>query len=426
MKNICVLILAAGDSSRFWPLKDKHFVNFFDKPLVYYSISQLVRFGFIDFVIVINKNNKSQFESLKGDFPAISFTFIEQENIEGMAGAVISAAKHIYGRKLLVVGPSDIYEDVLLADFIKMLKSSPDGILAGTTVDKYFPGGYLTIDNGKVIKLTEKPKIESLPSNIVNFVFDYIENANLFLKALREIKESKDDRYEKAIAHLLDMNMNFKYLPYKGYWGYLKYPWHVLSISSFFLGKLKGKKIKKAEIADSAVIDGNVLIEESVKIMENVKIIGPAYIGYGTVIGQNCLIRESMIGLNCVIGYSTEIARSHIGNNCWFHHNYVGDSVIADNVSMGAAALTANFRFDEKPILSVVQNEKINTGRIKFGAIIGENARIGVNASIMPGIKIGEKSFVGPSVLLDKDLSAGKFCLLGESKYTIKDNKSIK
>jgi bifunctional UDP-N-acetylglucosamine pyrophosphorylase/glucosamine-1-phosphate N-acetyltransferase len=414
MKDICVLILAAGYSSRFWPLKDKHFVNFLGKPLIYYSISQLSRFGFTDLVIVVNKTNKSQFANFKEEFPNVSFTFVEQGEIKGMAGAVISAAKYISGKKLLVVGPADIYEDTLFDSFSKIIKTHPDGILVGTTTNKYFPGGYLTIDNGRVTKITEKPEPDATPSNIVNFVFDYIENTSLFLDTLAATSSKKDNNYEEAIAKLLTRGMNFRYLPYKGYWGYLKYPWHVLSVSSFFLEKLNGKKVKKAEIADTALIDGNVVIEDNVKIMENVKINGPSYIGYGTVIGQNCLIRESMIGSNCVVGYSTEIARSHIGNNCWFHHNYVGDSVIANNVSMGAGAVTANFRFDEKSIPSRVDDKKIDTGKVKLGAIIADNARIGVNASIMPGIKIGEKSIVGPAVLLDNDLPDGKFCMFGK------------
>ncbi len=423
MKDICVLILAGGDSSRIWPLKDKLFINFFDRPLIYYSIAQLVKFGFVNFTIVVNKDNKSKFEKLEKVFSGISFSLVEQTNIQGMAGAVFSAEKFIQKKRLLIIGPSDIYEDILFTDFKRLIKVNPDGILAGVTVDKYFPGGYLTLDQDKVVKITEKPKENSAPSNIVNFVFHYIRNSELLFDALRKIRTNKDDHYEKALNYLLEKGADIRYLPYSGYWGYLKYPWHVLSITSFFLERIKGQKLENASIANSAVIEGKVFIGDNVKIMENVKIIGPTYIGYGTVIGQNCLIRESMIGSNCVVGYSTEIARSYIGNNCWFHHNYVGDSVLSNNVSMGAGAVTANFRFDEKPILSKVQNKMINTERIKLGAIIGSNVRIGINASLMPGIKIGEKSFVGPAVLLDKDLLEKKYCVCRKNIYRIKENE---
>jgi len=424
MKDIYVLILAGGDSSRIWPIKDKLFINFFDKPLVYYSIAQLIRFGFNNFIIVVNNENKSKFEKLINLFPNVSFLLVLQNKTKGMAGAVLSAKKFIKRKRLLIIGPSDIYEDTVFINFMNLIKNNPDGILVGTKVDKYFPGGYLTIDQDRVIKITEKPKEDSSPSNIVNFVFHYLKNSDLLIQSLEKLNSNTDDLYEKALTYLIEKGMNIKYLPYNGYWGYLKYPWHILSLTSFFLGKIKNKKLEKTFIANSAVIEGKVLIENNVKIMENVKIIGPVYIGSGTIIGQNCLIRESMIGKNCVIGYATEVARSYIGNNCGFHHNYIGDSVISDNVNMGASAVTANFRFDEKPILSLIQNRMVNTERVKLGAIIGSNVRIGVNASLMPGIKIGEKSFVGPSVVLDKDLLERKYCMLKSNNYIVKENKA--
>lgn len=427
MKDIVVLLLAAGRSLRLWPLEDKHFVKFFDKPLVYYSIAQLRRFGFINIIVVVNAENKPLFERLGSEFKDISFTFVQQGSIKGMAGAVISAAKYIFGKKLLVVGPSDVYEDILLSNFRQLVRTSPDGILTGTIKDEYFPGGYLTVDKGVVTKIVEKPPPCLLPSNIVNFVFDYFKKSDMFIDFIKKIeaKTKTDDVYEKAIMSLIQGGWTFKYLSYKGYWGYLKYPWHILSLSSYFLGKLSGKKIKNASISKSSMIDNDVLIEDGVKIMENVKIVGPTYIGKGTIIGQNCLIREAMIGANCLIGYSCEITRSLIGSNCWFHNNYIGDSVIVDNVGMGAGAVIANFRLDEKPISSVVSKERIDTGKLKLGAVVGRNVRIGVNSSVMPGVKIGKNSFLGAGVVLDKDLPDNKFCSLKGRGYTICDNKAF-
>lgn len=63
----------------------------------------------------------------------------------------------------------------------------------------------------------------------------------------------------------------------------------------------------------------------------------------------------------------------------------------------------------------------MNTQRTKFGAVIGRDVRIGVNASIMPGVKIGKGSFVGAGVTLDKDLLNNKFCM-GKTEYIVMDN----
>jgi len=67
-------------------------------------------------------------------------------------------------------------------------------------------------------------------------------------------------------------------------------------------------------------------------VLENAVIRGPVYIGANSIIGNNALVRDhSHIGSNSVIGYSTEVKHSYIGDNCWFHSNYIGDSIVDNN-----------------------------------------------------------------------------------------------
>ena len=60
------------------------------------------------------------------------------------------------------------------------------------------------------------------------------------------------------------------------------------------------------------------------------------------------------------------------------------DSIIGNNCGFGAGAICANLRLDEKKI------EETN----KLGAILGDNIRIGVNTSLMPGVKIGSNTMI--------------------------------
>lgn len=422
MKNLTTLILAGGDSSRLWPLTDKHFIKFYDKPLIYQTLLQLVKFGVSRIVIVTNKSNKESFMRISREWKDISWEFVEQTG-EGMAAAVVSAKKNIDRKPVLIIGPTDIHENILYSDFAKLVKEGHETILAGTTFEHYFPGGYLTVKDNYVLDLVEKPEPSRLPSNIVNFVFDYFKDVNLLIDAIELIKTKKDDVYEQAIVSLIKNGAKFRFLPYKGYWGYLKYPWHVLSIMEYYLGKITERKIKNAQVDRSSRIIGNVFIEDGARVMENAKILGPAYIGTGTIIGTNCLIRESMIGRDCVIGFGSEITRSYIGNNSWLHRNFVGDSVLAENVSMGAGAVTANFKLNEQHVNTFINGKKMDSGRNRLGAIIGSNVRIGVNTSIMPGTKIGKNSYVGAGVVLDADLPDNKFCALSPSCYKIVENK---
>jgi bifunctional UDP-N-acetylglucosamine pyrophosphorylase/glucosamine-1-phosphate N-acetyltransferase len=82
----------------------------------------------------------------------------------------------------------------------------------------------------------------------------------------------------------------------------------------------------------------------------------------------------------------------------------------------------ANFRLDEGNIQIKVGDNLVNTDYDKLGAIVGRGCRIGVNASLMPGVRVGPDSFVGPQVCLRQDLGANKIALL-ESRYQIEDNE---
>jgi bifunctional UDP-N-acetylglucosamine pyrophosphorylase/glucosamine-1-phosphate N-acetyltransferase len=103
--------------------------------------------------------------------------------------------------------------------------------------------------------------------------------------------------------------------------------------------------------------------------------------------------------------------------------SYIGDSIISDNCSFGAGTITANFRFDEKPIKINIRGKKSESGLDKFGVIMGSNCRTGINSCTMPGIRVGPNSIIGPSVTLFTDLEPNKIILLNEKNYIIKNNQ---
>jgi bifunctional UDP-N-acetylglucosamine pyrophosphorylase/glucosamine-1-phosphate N-acetyltransferase len=84
----------------------------------------------------------------------------------------------------------------------------------------------------------------------------------------------------------------------------------------------------------------------------------------------------------------------------------------------------ANFRFDERSVKVKVSGETIDTGLDKFGAIMGAGSKTGINASIMPGVRIGPGSFVGSHVCLMRDLPANKLVMM-EPRYRVLDGDII-
>jgi len=419
MRNMpIVLLLAGGKSKRFWPLGDKNMLEFLGKSLAAHQIERIKSFGFGKIVAVANSGN---FDKLK----SLGIEAVLQEG-EGQQAAVLSAKKKITNGPVLVVNANDLFEESLFESLRKQAFSSKfDVFLAAKKMQNHFPGGYLVVDKkGNLEKIVEKPKQGKEPSNLVRIVADYFSD----IRVLYQVMEKNKSRlYEDAIGKMVDKKLKIKVVEYKGYWGYLKYPWQVLQMTKYFLKSITRTRIaKSAKIAKRAVIVGPVVIEDKVKVFENSKIVGPAYIGKNTVIGNNVMLRESMVGRDCILGFGTDMTRSYVGRECWFHTNYIGDSIIDRNISFGAGTVLANLRLDEQEISSVINGKKVKTGLTKLGVVVGEGVRVGVNASIMPGVKIGKGSFVGAGVCVDADLASGVFCYQRAKLVKVKNIVKVK
>jgi len=135
---------------------------------------------------------------------------------------------------------------------------------------------------------------------------------------------------------------------------------------------------------------GKNYIDDSARILEYTVIEPPCYIGKNATIGPFAHIRPyTFIGDNCHIGKPEIKASIILDNTNIGHHSYVGDSIIGKNCNLGAGATTANLRFDKKNVKITYHGKRIDSGRKKLGAIVGDNVELGINCSIMPGVKIG-------------------------------------
>ncbi len=410
------ILLAGGNSSRLRPLREKNLFTFLGESLILHQIKKLKEHRVKNIIIITNENN---FHLIKKQVAScsINITMLAQKGT-GQAGACMTALENLKTKDAVIMNMNDIFDNTLFDNFFAFLKTTKrENALVGILKNEYFPGGYLVFDNNKFIKkVIEKPGAGKEPSKYVRIVFDYFFDVNILKRFLETAKSNKDDVYEVALTNMMSHGEKFRLIEHTGTWKTIKYPWHILSISDYFLSTIKRQKISNnVFISKNANISGNVIIESGVKIFDNATIKGPTYIGKNTIIGNNSLIRNSHIGQNCVIGYESEIARSYIADKSWFHKNYIGDSIIANNVSFGSNALTANLRLDESVINVNIKGTKTLTGLNKLGAIIGDNVRIGVGALLMPGIKIGANSIVGPGVVLTNDIDDNTSVFLKQS-----------
>ncbi len=420
------VFLCGGRGKRMFPItEDKFLLDFLGKPLLEHQIKVACEVGLSHFVIIGNPENIAKIEQITKEIPGVKVDLALQKESSGIADALKSAESFLHGQ-LLVINPNDVFSSSAYTKIITGAeKVSASSYILGYQVQKYFPGGYLQVNSqNELLYIVEKPNPGEEPSNLVNILIHCHNNSEELLRYIDTTQTTKDDVYECALDSMVKGGHKIKVVLYNDFWAPIKYPWHIFKVMEYFLDNAQPYIAPSARVSEKAHIEGKVILSDNVKVLENAVIRGPVYIGTNSIIGNNALVRDySHIGSNSVIGYSTEVKHSYIGDNCWFHSNYVGDSIVDDNCSLGAGTVLANFQLNERNIQIKVGDSLVDTGYDKLGAIVGRGCRIGVNASLMPGVRVGPDSFVGPQVCLHKDLRANKI-VLPKSRYYVKDNET--
>ncbi len=415
IKDVSILVLAGGESRRFWPLPHKLTLQFGQNTTVLkYLLKQLQKLPVKQILVVTSAKTDL-------DLDERSIKLITQQG-QGQGAAILSADNHLDQGPVLVLNADDVVEAKLFKTILKTADLDHN-LIVGFKTHSYLPAGYLVLDGKKIASVHEKPGAGREPSDYVKLVCDFFVNGQKLIASLAKVKaKNPDTHYEETLSWMMQNGEQFELLEYSGRYLPLKYPWQTLEVMEYFLSQIKNSRIHKtAQIHQTASLSGPVILEKNARILENAKIQGPTIIGEGVVVGNQVLIRGSMIGENTVVGFSSEIVRSWVGADCWFHDNYIGDSVISNHCTFGSGAVLANLRFDENLIKSAVKGIYTNTGRQKLGAMVGVGVRIGVGALLMPGVKIGKNSIVGPGVVLNTDVEENRQLLI-KQQLEITDN----
>lgn len=174
----------------------------------------------------------------------------------------------------------------------------------------------------------------------------------------------------------------------------ITYPWEALPKISDFITKLgntldtdiyekKGKDIwvaKSAKVADSACLNGPLIICEDAEIRHCAFIRGSAIVGKGAVVGNSTELK------NCILFDCVQVP----------HYNYVGDSIYGYKSHTGAGAIASNLKSDKSIVKISCGDKRIDTGVKKFGAMIGDFVEVGCNSVMNPGTVIGRNTSVYP------------------------------
>ncbi len=172
------------------------------------------------------------------------------------------------------------------------------------------------------------------------------------------------------------------------------YPWEILDLIKDFIISF-GKSLDPNLYEDRG---NSIYVAKDAKIAPTAYIGGPCIVDSGAEIRHCAYIRGSVIvGKNAVVGNSCELKNCILFDNVQVpHFNYVGDSILGYKSHMGAGAVTSNVKSD-KTLVSVKSGSvTLETGRKKFGAMLGDNVEVGCNSVLCPGCVIGRNSNIYP------------------------------
>jgi UDP-N-acetylglucosamine diphosphorylase/glucosamine-1-phosphate N-acetyltransferase len=412
------VILAAGEGSRLQPItatRPKHLIRVGGKPILEHCLDSLVAVGIDEAVIVVHYMAEA-IRRYFGDGKRfrLKIEYAEQRTALG-TGDAVKVVEPFMNEDFLLVNGDLIFAPKTVREVIELhQKERPVATLAVVPVDKPENYGIVELENEKRVKrILEKPKREEAPSNLANAGI-YVLSPEIFAK-LKETSASARGELEipDALSLLIGENKTVMAAKINSQdWLDIGRPWDLLEANRWALDRKKHKVYGTVE--EGAHLIGPVTVAKNARIRSGAYIEGPVFIDEWSDIGPNCYIRSHTsiakrvrIGNSCEIKNSILMDGTHIG-----HLSYVGDSVLGKNCNFGAGTITANYRLDEGTVKMIVKEQVVNSERRKLGAILGDNVKTGINALLMPGIKVGNDSWIGPNVVVQRDLPPKSIILL--------------
>ncbi len=397
------VILAAGEGTRMRPLTrdtPKPLLPVAGKPIIQHNID-LVK-DKVDEIVIVAGYMIEEFEDRYGENSNI--TIVEQEKARGTADAAFQAKEVVEGKTLILNG-DDIY-----GKSVKDVLDNGSAILA-KRAEKPENFGVFETEDGEIVDVEEKP--ENPKSDKVNIGCYMVEEK--FFELLEKVEKSERGEYE--ITDALNQYISMEEVEYveADRWLPCSYPWQLIDANEVLMPEQVEETKLEGEIADSAEIKGQVIVEEDARVGPQSIIEGPAIIKSDCEVGPDSYIRP-----NTVLHQGVEIGKSEVKNSIIRkktsipHFNYVGDSYIGQKVNLGAGSKTANLRNDPKNVKMEVKEEMYDTGRTKLGGIVASQAKVGVNSTVKPGRKIGFKAATDSNEKVTGNIPEGTLLKDGE------------
>jgi bifunctional UDP-N-acetylglucosamine pyrophosphorylase/glucosamine-1-phosphate N-acetyltransferase len=180
-------------------------------------------------------------------------------------------------------------------------------------------------------------------------------------------------------------------------------PWELLAATEAVLADQS--RSVDGDVHPDADLRGAVVVEPGAEIDAGVVVEGPAYVSSGSTVGPNAYVRgKTLLDVDVHVGHGVEIKGSVLMAGASAPHlSYVGDSVIGPGANLGAGTVVANLRHDEADVRVTHDGDRVSTGRRKFGAVVGADAKLGIGTRLNAGVTVGPGGTTHPGEVLTRD-----------------------
>ena len=304
------LILSGGKGTRLRPLtftQAKQLVPVANKPVLFYGIEALVGAGIRDIGIIVG-DTKAEIREAVGDGRRwgddVRVSYIDQSEPLGLAHAVLIAEEFLAGEPFVMYLGDNILKSGIVSLVDSFRKRKPNALILLTPVPNPRMFGVAELENGKVVRLVEKPQE---PKSNLALVGVYMFDSHIF-EAAKAIKPSRRNELEitDAIQFLVDSGYEVQPHLVSGWWKDTGKIEDILEANRLILETISGAVL--GAVDDASRISGEVIIEKGVSVRSST-IRGPAIIGAGTEIADSYIGPFTSIQKNCRI-IQTEIEHS--------------------------------------------------------------------------------------------------------------------
>lgn len=390
------VVLAAGRSTRTYPLtltRPKPLLPVLDRTILERNLAALE--GVCREAILVVGYRGDMIRSHVGErFGSLTISYVEQGEPRG-TGHALQAAEPLLGDRFLVLNGDDLFA----AADLRALAAHETGVLA-TEVEDVRRFGAVAAAGGRLQAIEEKPA-RGGPGLV---------NTGAYVLPHRAVAEDVAPSARGEIEIVAFVNRAAREgavacIRAAGPWRPVSYPWSYLEASVAVLREMAASRVDETAIVEPGVtIEGRVAIGPRSRVRAGTVLEGPVYIGADCVVGPHAYLRADTVLLDGARVRGEVVDAVLMAGVTAKHACYVGHSVIGERVNVGAGTITADYRHDGGSNWSLVNGRKVDSGRRKLGAFVGDDVRLGIGTLLYPGRKIWPGRSTLPGQIVREDI----------------------